>query len=448
MTMALNTQTAPSGNFDLTNWKITLPVDSSGSTGGTAYEVKALSGYQNGSSFFTASDGAMVFRAAVDGATTSGSKYARSELREMNGTSNAAWSVTTGGFMKATLEIDEVPILFSGAQGKVVVGQIHGKSDELCRVYWDNGTMYFVNDIAGATGKETKFYFKDAEGKAPSVSLNERFSYSINATAETIVVTLYADGKVYTASDTINGAWLTDTLYFKAGTYLGTNETQGTGYGQTSFYALSFNHTGDTTPPDVAGYEPPVQLLDVPQLPVEQPQPESKPQPTPEPKPKPEVGKVLKGTNDKNTIKGTNGNDTIEALRGNDTINGKSGNDKLTGGTGTDTFVFDTALAAASENRSFNFDRIVDYNVKNDRIYLDNAVFTKLVSGSGSKPAQLKKEFFVAGSKAKDKNDYIVYNKKTGVLSYDNDGSGSKLAIEFAQVTKGLTLTHKDIFII
>ncbi|MBD2745756.1 polysaccharide lyase family 7 protein [Microvirga sp. BT688] len=446
--MTLNSQTAPSGNFDLTNWKITLPVDSTGGIGGSAYEVKNLAGYQNGSSYFTASDGAMVFRAAVDGATTSGSKYARSELREMNSTSNAAWSIATGGFMKATLEIDEVPTLFSGAHGKVVVGQIHGKSDELARLYWDNGTMYFVNDIAGATGKETKFYFKDVDGKPPSVSLNEKFSYSINATAEKIVVTLYVDGKVYTASDAINSAWLTDTLYFKAGTYLGTNETQGTGYGQTSFYALSFNHTGDTTPPDFGGYVPPVQQLDVPQPPAVQLQPKSEPEPKAEPQPKPEAGKVLKGTNAKNTIKGTDGNDTIDALRGNDTVNGKSGNDKLTGGTGSDIFVFDTVLASASENRSFNFDKIVDYNVKSDRIHLDNAIFTKLVSGTGSKPAQLKKEFFVVGSRAQDKNDYIVYNKKTGVLSYDCDGSGSKLAVEFAQVTKGLALTHKDFFVI
>ncbi|WP_198599123.1 hypothetical protein, partial [Escherichia coli] len=82
--------------------------------------------------------------------------------------------------------------------------------------------------------------------------------------------------------------------------------------------------------------------------------------------------------------------------------------------------------------------------VKSDRIHLDNAIFTKLVSGTGSKPAQLKKEFFVFGSRAQDKNDYIVFNKKTGVLSYDADGSGSKAAVEFAQVTKGLALTHKD----
>jgi 16S rRNA U516 pseudouridylate synthase RsuA-like enzyme len=49
---------------------------------------------------------------------------------------------------------------------------------------------------------------------------------------------------------------------------------------------------------------------------------------------------------------------------------------------------------------------------------------------------------------AKYKDDYVIYNKKTGVLSYDVDGSGSKAAVEFAQLRKGLALTYKDFFVI
>ncbi|MFD2836365.1 polysaccharide lyase family 7 protein [Azotobacter vinelandii] len=45
----------------------------------------------------------------VNGATTSGSKYARSELREMKGSERAAWKLSEGGTMTATLEVDKVP---------------------------------------------------------------------------------------------------------------------------------------------------------------------------------------------------------------------------------------------------------------------------------------------------------------------------------------------------
>src|SRR5690349_13892833 len=104
--MSLNPSAAPSDNFDLTNWKITLPVDRNGALSGTAVEVQNLSGYQNSKYFYTGSDGTMVFYAPVDGATTRGSSYARSELREMDGAEKAAWNLPTGGFMSATLEVN------------------------------------------------------------------------------------------------------------------------------------------------------------------------------------------------------------------------------------------------------------------------------------------------------------------------------------------------------
>jgi hypothetical protein len=128
---------APSLTFSLRHWKITLPTDRNGAFSGTAYEVKSLIGYVNLNYFYTGSDGAMVFKAPVEGATTSGSRYARSELREMNGPERAAWTIDQGGSMKATLKVDQVPTLFNGTKGRVVVGQVHGQEDELVRLYWE-----------------------------------------------------------------------------------------------------------------------------------------------------------------------------------------------------------------------------------------------------------------------------------------------------------------------
>jgi serralysin len=50
--------------------------------------------------------------------------------------------------------------------------------------------------------------------------------------------------------------------------------------------------------------------------------------------------------------------------------------------------------------------------------------------------------------KAHDANDRIIYDKKKGVLYYDQDGTGSKAAIEIATIKKGLKITEKDFFII
>jgi hypothetical protein len=228
--------------FNLANWKLTLPVDGTGGITGTAVEVLKLSGYES-PYFYDDPDGSMVFTAAVAGATTSGTKYARSELREMNGTSLAAWKLSTGGTMTATLKVDSAPTLFNGTPGKEIIGQIHGKNDELIRLYWDNGAVYFHNDLSGSSNTEHAFQLTDAAGKTARVALGEKFSYMIDAHGSTLTVKVYTATDVFTSVTSINSIWQSDTLYFKAGVYLGVNETQGTGVGQTSFYGLDFSHT-------------------------------------------------------------------------------------------------------------------------------------------------------------------------------------------------------------
>ena len=119
------------------------------------------------------------------------------------------------------------------------------------------------------------------------------------------------------------------------------------------------------------------------------------------------------------------------------------GNDTLTGGEDRDIFIFGSKLGTYRTDRQVNFDTITDFKVKQDKIYLENAIFRKL-----KKTGTLKEDFFHIGSKADDPNDYILYNKRTGVLSYDPDGSGRAKAIEFAIIKKNLNLTHKDLFVI
>jgi Ca2+-binding RTX toxin-like protein len=112
------------------------------------------------------------------------------------------------------------------------------------------------------------------------------------------------------------------------------------------------------------------------------------------------------------------------------------------GGLGQDAFVFNAKLGTAKTDRKVNFDTITDFSVAEDTIWLDNAVFKKL----GRK---MSKSSFEIGSKAGDKNDYIIYNKKTGYLSYDADGSGSKYkAVEFAKLGKNLKMTYADFYVI
>ncbi|MBF9233057.1 calcium-binding protein [Microvirga alba] len=146
------------------------------------------------------------------------------------------------------------------------------------------------------------------------------------------------------------------------------------------------------------------------------------------------------------TLTGNTLDNVITGGSGHDTLYGGQGKDTLTGGAGKDTFVFDTRI----DKTKTQVDLITDFNVKDDGIWLDNAIFRALgKKGTPANPVQLKKDAFWIGAKAHDKSDRIIYDLKKGALYYDSDGSGKAAAILIATLPKGLkTLSEKDFFVI
>lgn len=149
---------------------------------------------------------------------------------------------------------------------------------------------------------------------------------------------------------------------------------------------------------------------------------------------------TITGNSAYNVIKGFGGNDKLYGLSGNDKLHGGLGNDTLYGGTGKDAFVFDY-----KPNARTNKDAIKDFRVVDDTIYIDNSVFTKVGSNGG-----LKSAAFYANKtgKAHDVSDRIIYDKDSGVLYYDADGTGSKAGVAFATISKNLALSAKDFLIV
>ena len=74
--------------------------------------------------------------------------------------------------------------------------------------------------------------------------------------------------------------------------------------------------------------------------------------------------------------------------------------------------------------------------------------FEKLGKGTPEKPQTLDKKFFTIGTKAKDKNDYVIYDNKKGVIFYDADGSGKGKAVEIIKLGTKLALKSTDFFVI
>ncbi|SFL95950.1 calcium-binding protein [Methylorubrum salsuginis] len=141
------------------------------------------------------------------------------------------------------------------------------------------------------------------------------------------------------------------------------------------------------------------------------------------------------------TLVGNEFDNTIIGNAGNNTLDGGLGNDLLTGGAGRDTFVFDTTLGAN------NVDHITDFAHGVDAVRLAKGIFTAL--GAGHLAEAAFKDLGVAGAKV-DADDRILYDHKTGDLSYDADGSGTAFtAVRFAVVDNHdkAHLDYKDILI-
>lgn len=151
------------------------------------------------------------------------------------------------------------------------------------------------------------------------------------------------------------------------------------------------------------------------------------------------LNNLLTGNDASNAFNGVAGDDTLNGLAGDDTLNGSFGNDRLYGGAGKDTFVFGVALTVENRDTIFDFDRL------DDTIQLQNSVFQALTA-----TGPLAAAAFASNTTgvATQTDDRIIYNRTTGQLFYDSDGSGADARIQFALLSTQPIITADDFQVI
>ena len=77
----------------------------------------------------------------------------------------------------------------------------------------------------------------------------------------------------------------------------------------------------------------------------------------------------------------------------------------------------------------------------------DPAAMKQLAAAESTLGGTLGQQFF-ATSAPTTRDQHVIYDQATGVLSYDHDGSGARPTIAFAQVTPGTVLDHNDFLIV
>ncbi|MBW8192851.1 polysaccharide lyase family 7 protein [Neiella marina] len=293
----LDNSVAPSDNFDLTRWYISVPTDTDNNgKSDSIYENALSSGYENDDFFFTAADGGMKFICPIDGYKTwTNTTYTRVELRGMlragdtsistQGVNENNWVFSSAptaaqnaaggvdGTLKATLAVNHVTNIREDGNdynvGRIVIGQIHADEDEPIRLYYrklpenTKGSIYFAHEPTDATGYSELWVdlvgsrSSTADDPEDGIALDEKFSYEINVVGNVLSVSILRDGKdTVTKSISMNGSGYDiadDYMYFKAGIYMADKLQQDVDdyadsdprpdeYAEATFYALEATH--------------------------------------------------------------------------------------------------------------------------------------------------------------------------------------------------------------
>lgn len=196
----------PADVLDLRSWKLQLPTgDDESPDEVTQPELDAYAAVP----WFVpneACDGVR-FGAAVDGVTTSGSDYPRSELREMSadGSDEAEWSTTEGTHSMVIEEaITEVP----AEKPEVVAAQVHGGDDDLTTIRLEGTSLYVSDPDSDDYALITEDYqlgtpFK-AEFRAADGAVEVYYNDALQATVETDSSTAYFKAGAYTQANCEN----------------------------------------------------------------------------------------------------------------------------------------------------------------------------------------------------------------------------------------------------
>ncbi|WP_239072434.1 polysaccharide lyase family 7 protein [Streptomyces bauhiniae] len=217
----------PAGLLNLTNWKETLPTGPAESP--TEIKQPQLATYSNDPYFTVNAPGdAVQFRAAVNGTTTSGSGYPRSELREMknSGADEASWSATSGTH---TLIVREAFTHLPNDKPQVVGAQIHDAGDDITVFRLEGNSFYVTKGDSPHYKLVTSDYRLGTVIEAKYVVSGGQIKAYYNGTLVTTIA--------YTGSGN----------YFKVGSYVQANCTNSSpcssaNYGETNVYSVTVTH--------------------------------------------------------------------------------------------------------------------------------------------------------------------------------------------------------------
>lgn len=229
---SLHADKLPAEVLDLSSWKLTLPTDNQRQGRADEISVEDLQTFSHPDFFFINADAdGVLFRAPCRGKTTKGSKYPRSELREMeNPEKRAAWSTDDKMLHVMTLKL---AITQTPAKKKhVVCAQIHDKTDDVLMVRLEGKKLFIERNDLKEIPLDNDY------------QLGTPFEIKIQA----------GQGKIklwHNGTQKLDWKKFSNGCYFKAGCYTQSNTDRGDSpdsYGEVLIQELKLSHQSGSEP--------------------------------------------------------------------------------------------------------------------------------------------------------------------------------------------------------
>ncbi|QOW10421.1 polysaccharide lyase family 7 protein [Kaistella flava (ex Peng et al. 2021)] len=241
-------------NINLSNWKVTLPVDVDNNGSPDEYSAAQLrdGGYRSLSAvkpfmYDDPTDQSLVFY-TYPGTSTSNSDYSRTELREMINPINSKlnWTLTQGGIMEGKLKMVSITPDASNSGNnfhRVIVMQIHGiistadmekygftsnSAPPLLKIFWIDGRIKaYKKTLVNSNTTGVNLYSSSSSiwtdiSHDFGVVGNDPFTLKIVASTGKLAVTLNGSN-THVFEDISLTKWPFEN-YFKAGNYLITTD--------------------------------------------------------------------------------------------------------------------------------------------------------------------------------------------------------------------------------
>lgn len=207
-------------------WKLTLPTGSQDNP--TQIDPTPLLSFIDLNWFHTSTGGGVAFRAPVNGVTTSGSGYPRSELREMAANGKpASWTGKSGTH---TLVVNEAFTVLPAGKPQVVGAQIHDAKNDWATFRLEGSKLYVTNGNNPHFHLITSAYVLGTRYEAKFIVANKQITAYYNGA---LVATMPASK--------LTGA------YFKVGCYTQANCSNSHpcasgNYGEVTVYSVAVTH--------------------------------------------------------------------------------------------------------------------------------------------------------------------------------------------------------------